>query len=152
MPNWCSTGITFYSRNKEQIQEMLRDFKAIYNGEPTYPNDFGHGWMGDFANKYFVNLGHNEINCRGCVGFIDDEITSRSGYWGFQMSTETAWAPKMGMWQRITEMFYPDVLISYISEECGTGCFTKCDDTGLFYPEDFYIDGCFPSLDGSFDV
>lgn len=53
MPNWCITTIKFYSKNINAVDNMYREFRKIIEGEPTAENDFGAGWLGDFANKYF---------------------------------------------------------------------------------------------------
>lgn len=149
MPNWCSNGITFYSDNEEQIRKMFQDFIAIINGEESTPNGFGSGWMGDFANKYFEDIGHDKIDCRGSVNFISSDVVKTNEYWCFNISTETAWSAKMGLWWKIIEQFYPDVSMAYISEECGNCYFLKYDETGLFYgDDDYYMDGCFPPKDG----
>ena len=90
MPNWCSTVIKFYSHDKAQVEEMYKKFSDIINGEATVENDFKNGWMGDFANTFFPELGHDKIECRGWVDGMD-EIYEQDGYTIFTMWTETAW-------------------------------------------------------------
>lgn len=60
MPNWCITTIKFYSKNKNAVDNMYREFRKIIERKPTAENDFGAGWLGDFANKYFPQYGHEK--------------------------------------------------------------------------------------------
>lgn len=67
MTNWCSTGITFYSKNKEELLKLKRKLNKIYNGKPTAENDSGPGWLGDYANTFYPKIGHKKIDCRGIL-------------------------------------------------------------------------------------
>ena len=108
MPNWCSTVIKFYSENREQLEAMHKKFNEIRNGKPTVKNDFNNGFMGDYANTYLPELGHEKVECRGWVDGID-EIEHNDKHDVFTVWTETAWGAKMGMWAEIVKRFYPDV-------------------------------------------
>lgn len=149
MPNWCQTVIKFYSENREQLEEMHKKFTEIKDGRPTEENDFKNGWMGDYANTFFPELGHEKVNCRGRVDEID-EIKDSEPYSVFTIWTETAWAAKMGIWHEIAKKFYPDVKIAYISEECGCDYFCVWDETEgqRFFPDAYYVDGCLPTKEG----
>lgn len=147
MPNWCFSGITFYSKNEEQIRSMHKVFEEIYNAKPTEENKFGNGWMGDYANTLLPEHGADKVDCRGSVTYIDDDVQVGFGNTlaFFKIETETAWGAKIGMWQKIVEEHYPEVEIAYVGEECGNGYFVKWDKNGLFYNEEYYLDGCLPS-------
>ena len=149
MPNWCSTVIKFYSENREQLEAMHKMFNEIRNGKPTVKNDFNNGFMGDYANTYLPELGHEKVECRGWVDGID-EIEHNDKYDVFTVWTETAWGAKMGMWAEIVKRFYPDVHIAYIAEECGCDYFCVWDKTEcqMFFPDTYYVDGCLPTKDG----
>lgn len=149
MPNWCSTVIKFYSENKGQLEAMHTKFKEIRDGKPTTENGFKNGWMGDYANTFFPELGHKNVACRGWVDEID-EIERIDKYHLFTVWTETAWIAKMGMWHEIVKRFYPEVKIAYISEECGYDYFCVWDETEgqLFFPDSHYVDGCLPTKEG----
>lgn len=111
MPNWCSTAIKFYSKDKDRVDEMYKKFLGIIKGEPTQENDFKNGWMGDFANTFFPELGAEKIECRGWVDGMDEPY-DYDEYRVFTMWTETAWGPKIAIWNEIVEKFYPEVKIA----------------------------------------
>lgn len=149
MPNWCSTGITFYSQNEKSLRELYERLKKIYYGKPTRENDFGHGWMGDYANSFYPKIGAEHIDCRGYIGYWDDDgLRRQNEYFVFSIWTETAWGAKVGLWSQILNDFYPDISMAYIAEECGCCYYVKWDETGLFYPMDYYVDMCYPLKDG----
>lgn len=151
MPNWCSTGITFYSENKKEIKMLKQRIVEIYNGPATRENGFGRGWLGDYANKFYPEIGSEKINCRGCIGHIDDTVRRVDKYFAFSISTETAWSAKIGLWYKILKDFYPDIKLAYIAEECGNVYYVKWDETGKFYPEEYYVDICYPTSDGDIE-
>lgn len=149
MPNWCQSIIKFYSEDAEQVEAMYKKFQEIIEGKPTAENDFKHGWMGDFANVFFSEHGHEKTNCRGWVDGVED-LCKFENYTVFNMYTETAWGPKIGMWYEITKRFYPKVKIAYVAEEPGCGLYNVWDETEgqLFFPEAMYVEGCLPDKDG----
>lgn len=147
MPNWCSTAIKFYSTEKARVVEMYKKFSDIINGESTVENDFNNGWMGDFANTFFPELGHEKIACRGWVDGMDEPY-EQDGYTIFTMWTETAWGPKIGIWNEIIKKFYPEVKMAYIAEECGCCLYCKWDEDNMFYPDEFYVDIFYPDKNG----
>lgn len=144
MPNWCYTQVNFYSKDRKQLKTMREDFVRIHNGSPTANNDFGAGWMGDYANKYYPQLGHENVACRGTVEDISDEILKQDDFYYFRIYTETAWDAKIGLWYNICKDFYPNVKIAYIAEEGGLGYFVKWDEPGFFL-EEYYVDGFIPT-------
>lgn len=152
MPNWCFSTITFYSKNKNQIDSMAKKFKEIVDGEPTQENDFGHGWMGDFANVFFPKIKAKNIECRGTVGSVSyDPDDATQGYYSFTMDTSTAWGAKIGLWNEIVKRFYPDVEIAYVAEESGTELYLAHDDSGLFYNYKYYVDLAYIDKNGEID-
>lgn len=128
---------------------MYDKFSSIMSEKPTEENDFGDGWMGNFANVFFPELGHEKIDCRGWIDNMEapeDDGECRV----FTIWTETAWGAKMGMWHEIVKNFYPDVNIAYIAEECGCDYFCVYDATAgcRYFPDEFCVDGCIPTKDG----
>ena len=145
MANSCISTIKFYSEDTEQLTLMYERFKEIYDSSDT-------GWMGDYADAFFPEYGHDKMNCRGRVDEID-EIYRRNQYSVFTIWTETAWGPKIGIWYLIVKRFYPSVKIAYIAEEQGNALFARWDETEghIFYPETLYVDGCLPDKEGECD-
>ena len=143
MPNWCSTCIVFYSENKEQLAAMQKRFTEIVEGDATQENGFGKGWLGDFANTFYPKIGALNIECRGSCDPIS-EIEHNDKFDCFRMWTMTAWTAKIGLFYKIKKDFYPDVKIAYVSEEGGCDYYCKWDDEGLFFKEDYYVDGYYP--------
>lgn len=89
MPNWCSTCIVFYSENKEQLAAMQKRFTEIVDGDATQENDFGKGWLGDFANTFYPEIGALNIECRGsCDPILEMEHNEKFDC--FRMLTTTA--------------------------------------------------------------
>lgn len=130
MPNWCSTCIVFYSENKEQLAAMQRRFTEIVEGDATQENGFGKGWLGDFANTFYPKIGALNIECRGSCDPIS-EIEHNYRFDCFRMWTMTAWTAKIGLFYKITQDFYPDVKIAYVSEEGGCEYYCKWDEEGF---------------------
>lgn len=147
MPNWCSTNITFYTENKEQLEAFHKKVLEIQNGGATQENGFGEGWLGDYANTFYPHIGARDIECRGSAGDIS-EIEEKGKYYCFSMFTCTAWSAKIGLFYRITKDFYPDIKIAYVSEESGCEYYCKWDEEGLFWPENYYLDIAYPNADG----
>ncbi len=147
MPNWCSTCIVFYSENKDQLDAFHKRMKEIFEGDATQENSFGKGWLGDFANTFYPEIGALNIECRGSTDYIP-EIEHKGNINCFRILTMTAWTAKIGLFYKITQDFYPDIKIAYVSEEGGCEYYCKWDDEGLFFKEDYYVDACYPLKDG----
>lgn len=148
MPNWCSTAVKFYSKDKEQVKMLGKKFTEIVENGSTTKTDFGNAWMGNFALAYFPEVPIDTVECRGWVDCV--EVEEVDDYTVFTILTKTAWGPKIGLWNEIVKKFYQNVKISYIAEECGCDLFCKWDEDGLFWRNaDFYADLCYPDKDGN---
>lgn len=156
MPNWCSSSITFYSTNEKQLRQLHKDFRAIHDGEPTQQNGFGHGWMGDYANHYYKEIGAEKINCRGSVDEIEDVTQMKKDggtYHYFQMLTTTAWSSKVELWAHIIKDNYEDVDMAFIAEECGNELYEKFDPNNFFYSSDQYVvNTSYPQKDSNGEI
>lgn len=134
MPNWCSSCITFYSKEQMQLQKMLNDFFEIYREKPTVDNSFGYGWMGNYANRYLKAVGGSEnVDCRGLVCGISDTLSKKDEFYYFKIETQTAWSPKIAIWREIIKDNYSSVSIAYCAEECGNEVYNIWDELGIFY-------------------
>ena len=146
MPNWCSSGIVFYSENEKSLANLQRKLNEIYEGKPTPDNAFGKGCMRDYANTFFPNIGAAQIECKGFVSYIG-KIEPRENIFAFLICTQTAWTAKVGLWHRIIKDFYPDIKMAYVAEEYGSSYYCKWDETGLFFDYDYYVDIEYPGDD-----
>lgn len=157
MANWCYTSITFYTETNEKdtLEKMRNDFIRIDDGTFPAANGLeGGGWMGDYADVYFPDRGHINIDCRGSVQYIGHiQITPDEKYAFFEIDTETAWSAKMGLWNEIINNFYPSVKIAYITEESGLDYLLCYDDSEgrQFYQATFYVSGCVPTKAGKLE-
>lgn len=150
MANICSTYIKFYSKDKERLEAMRQKFESVIDAGPTEKNDWGGCWMGNFANVFFPEYGAERVDCKGYVDGPDAELSQVKDYYMFGLWTQTAWSAKIGIWYNIVKKFYPNVKIAYIADECAMGYFVKWDETPdqLFFPEEYYVDGCLPKGNG----
>lgn len=124
--------ITFYSKNKKQLAAFHKRFNEILEDDATQENGFGKGWLGDFANTFYPHIGAQNIECRGSTDCIS-EIEHKENLDFFRILTTTAWTAKIGLFYKITQDFYPDIKIAYVSEEGGCEYYCKWDDDGLFF-------------------
>lgn len=144
MANLCSSEITFYSQNRKQISSFLRRLQEIFYEKPKYDNAFGASWMGNYADAFYPEIGADNIDCRGSIEIMDESIRCVEKYFAFSLFAGTANSAKIGLWYKILQDFYPDVKLAYIAEESSNSYFVKWDETGLFYPYDFYMDIAYP--------
>ena len=149
MANLCSVGITFYSETKESIEELKKRFEQIFYASTTAESEFGRGWMGDYADAYFPQYGHDKILCRGCIE--PGEFGKKDKFFFYSVSSETISVARMGLWQHIVKDFYPDVKIAYVAEECDNGYYVKWDEDGLFYRDEYCLSGYIPTRSGEFE-
>lgn len=148
MPNWCFTSLFFFSKNREELQQMLQDFVSVYSGPSSSPNDFGHGWMVDYVRHYFPRVNWHDADARGQIAEIDTSLELQDGYFRFKVTTATAWNPKVGLWFDIVERHYPNVSIAYESEESGCGIFLRYDPQALWFDDQYVLDAELRNKDG----
>lgn len=143
MSNWCSSGITFYSRNKKSITELKSKMEEIFHRESVPKPGYGK-FIADYAKAFYPKIDSESIDCRGTVT-LHDTIGRVEKYYSFKIFTETAGNAKLGIWYKILRDFYPGIRMAFVAEECGCEYFIKWDETGLFYPHDYYVDMAYPT-------
>ena len=148
MANLCSSRITFYSESEDSICALKQKIEAIQEGNPTQKNDFGSGWLGDFVNTFYPDIDALNVECRGVLTDIDEEVKRYKQFYKFDIWTQTAWTAKIGMWHKILEDFFPNVKLAYVSEESGCEYFIMWDPDDLFEFCEYYFDICCPSSEG----
>lgn len=146
MANWCSTNITFYSENKEQITKLHSVLSELDAGESLLSNDFGNLWLGNILHRFGYKW--QEITCRGSITLLGSVYEDADGRFCFEVEEEDAWAPMTGVWDTVlSEEEYSDIEYVYIAEESGCNVYINSDTSGLFYDIRYVIDS---NLEGKF--
>lgn len=98
--------------------------------EPLHPNGFGASWLGNLVIK--LGRDWNKVYCRGSwddLTFNGEEIT---------FHVESAWG-ELNEVRELIEEHFPDIKLYFQSEEPGMGLYTTNDDTGQYFPDQFYL-------------
>lgn len=149
MSNYCSTGITFYSDSKPSVEDLKAKMETVFYSEPSPKPGYGRS-IEDYVRAFYPLIDAKLTDCRGSVT-LDKEIKRKEQYYSFTIFTETPGIARIGPWYKIIQDFYPNIKIAYVAEECGCEYFTKWDEDGLFFPDDFYMDICYPTKDGDLE-
>lgn len=145
MPNWCYTSIVITTKNpdKTKLEDLAKKISDWSHKQfcDTGEGGFRDGWLGNIVGNSGIAhpLEANSPRCRGTLTSVYYEHEQ------INLSTETAWAPMMQMWQMIIDKYLPRAEIIYSAEE--TGCCFFCtndpDVVGKYYidiwepPEEF---------------
>ncbi|MCL2797637.1 MAG: hypothetical protein FWD58_06250 [Firmicutes bacterium] len=158
MPNWCQTYIHFYSDDPNLLKDYQERLQEVYDAQATVENGFGGGWLGDFVNtllapEFNTESENFDLRCRGNLDDAPcaDEIHFDEGnrIYNFAISTETAWAPMIQMWDLILKKYYGDkIKLAFTAEESGMGVYENYDPEGLFGFSNFILDTC---VEGEYD-
>lgn len=143
MSNFCSTGITFYSKDKQSMNQLKRRLDSVCI-KAAKNSDCPIVYV---AETFYPEIDSEKIECRG-VFTSEKAVSQLNGYYILRVYTITPNSAKLGLWHRLIQDFYPEIKMAYISEECGNGYFVKWDEEDLFYLEDYYVDICYPTKDG----
>ena len=132
MPNWCYTNIVINHKDKTKLEDLANKISE-WSHKDFCDNGFHDGWLGNIVgNSGIANpLEADSPRCRGTltsIYFDNGQIN---------MSTETAWAPMMKMWQMIIDKYLPDADIWYTAEEPGN-CIFESNDPDVIGK--YYID------------
>lgn len=166
MPNWANTHIMFFSKNKQQLEDLC---KVIQDAPETYEKELkrdlekntispiGNSWIG--AILYKLNMITKDqvikddipshLKCRGRVIDQDYEVEededdnpyldNEPGY-HFSIQTEDAWQPETNTWDQILMEHFPDVAFVYVSEEPGNGYYDNSDEYRFYWKDDYHLD------------
>lgn len=138
MANWCNTRFIFYSENTEQLTDFYNKLKEYTSENFNTKNSWGNDWLGNIVMGFGFDPDKDNIRCRGCITFIDDELIGDS----FALDTETAWVPMTGMWNSILSKYYPDIEYVFQAEEQGCEIYLTSDIDRNFFGDRYYIDTC----------
>ena len=125
------------------IDDMCKKFNDLFV-------ETEEGDMGDFINyvrAFFEKDEIEKIDCRGGIIYLDMAPSYFCESYGFGMNTESAWVGRLEIWNAIVKRHYPEVKISYTSEEPGCEYFLCWDEPGSirYYNCHYYMDGVLPS-------
>lgn len=99
--------------------------------EPLYPNGFGPSWLGNLV----IKLGGDweKVYCRGSWDNLLVETDDTLSF-----TVESAWG-ELNEVRELIEKHFPDIKLYYQSEEPGMGIYTTNDDTGQYFPQQYYL-------------
>ena len=122
MPNWCYTSITINHSDKSKLED-LADKISEWSHKDFCENGFHDGWLGNIVGNSGIAdpMSDKSPRCRGTLTSIYYEHEQ------INLSTETAWAPMMTMWQMLIDKYLPDADITFSAEEPGCGLYCTND-------------------------
>lgn len=131
MPNWCNTTYKIVGDDKE-LNALMDILNRMDNRkEPQISNGFGNLWLGELINE--LGYDWNKYRCRGEIYGFDYEDGIISIY------QNTAWCEQEGVRDAIQQK-YPSLKVYYLDEEPGCENFRTNDDSGEFFPDQYFLD------------
>lgn len=132
MPNWCDTTYKVVGEPKE-VGHLFRSLQKLESMKSPYlSNGFGNMWLGCVIN--YLGGNYENYSCRGEItqfGMKDEVLV---------INQETAWCEQEGF-RTFIEQKYPSVKVYYCEEEPGCDIYYTNDTTGLYFPEEYLLDG-----------
>ena len=152
MANNCSTQIRFYG-NEEAIGDLLKRVKyAISEGVGEEIKGCREQyWLGNVTREFGIDFEAEEISVRGSIDCVDEDTNT--------IYTDTAWVPKLQMWNAIIAKHYSDdsgeplIYFDWLAEEfgCDIYCTNNISEfSGMNYCVDYWI-GDNADMDYGFD-
>ena len=135
MPNWCYTSIVINHNDNAKLEDLADKIAEWSHKQFCDTGEFGFrdGWLGNIVGNSGVG-DPTKDDCPRCRGTLTS-IYFENGQ--INMSTETAWAPMMQMWQMIVDKYLPDADIWYTAEEPGN-CIYESNDPDVIGK--YYVD------------
>ena len=131
MPNWAYSQY-HATGDKEQIDKLHTIMSELeeMKSPGLHENGFGSTWLGNLV----IMLGGDwkKIYCRGSW----DNLIYEDGVISF--SVESAWG-ELNEVRHLIEEKFPDIKLYYQCEEPGMGIYITNDDTGQFFPDEYYL-------------
>lgn len=131
MPNWAYSQYHAIG-DKEQLDKLHTIMSELeeMKSPGLHENGFGSTWLGNLV----IKLGGDwkKIYCRGSW----DNLIYEDGVISF--SVESAWG-ELNEVRHLIEEKFPDIKLYYQCEELGMGIYITNDDTGQFFPEEYYL-------------
>ena len=134
MPNWCSTVYKCTGR-KSSVKKLYEALNKLKGSEKSrVENDFGNLWLGNVVE--FFGGDWEKICCRGVI--LNYKMNDTRDI--LTITQETAWS-EQGDFRRFLEFTLPGLKIYYQEEEPMEDLFYTNDNTGLYFPEKYILDG-----------
>lgn len=131
MPNWCTTSYVI-SGPKNDVRSLYDRMKRLQNRkESLLPNGFSNTWLGNLVSR--LGADWHTVYCRGEWS----DLRMKGG--NLHFNTWTAWSRCEDV-ETVIRDKYPDLEITFLSEELGNGIFETNDATGEIFPERVIID------------
>lgn len=143
MSTFCSTGIIFYSKDKQSLTQFKRHLDNIYS-KVSKNSDCP---IAKIVDSFYPEIGSEKIECRGAFT-LGKSVSKLNKYYILRIYTTTPNSAKLGLWYRLIRDYYSEIKLAYIAEESGNEYFVKWDEDNLFNFEDYYFDICYPKKDG----
>lgn len=132
MPNWAYSQYHCVG-DKEQLLELHSTMSELegMKAPGLHENGFGSTWLGNLV----IKLGGDweKVYCRGTWDnlLLDDDGT-------VSFSVESAWDEPDEV-RHFIESIFPKIKIYFQCEESGMCIYKTNDDTGQYFPEQFYL-------------
>ena len=140
MANCCYTQIRFYG-NETAVTDL---FKRIFHAtsEDTHPDKSicDRSWLGNITEEFGIDFEREGISVRGNITDISYDSST--------IYTDTAWTPKLQMWNAIIAKHYSDdsgeplIYFDWLAEEfgCDIYCTNNISEfSGMNYCVDYEI-------------
>ena len=141
MANTCSTQIRFHG-NEEALNNFFKRVKYAISEEANkkIENYYQRYWLGNVTREFGIDFEAEKISVRGDVVCVDEDTNT--------IYTETAWTPKLQMWNAIIAKHYsndsgePLIYFDWLADEfgCDIYCTNNISEfSGMNYCVDYEI-------------
>ena len=141
MANNCSTQIRFHG-NEEALNNFFKRVKYAISEEANkkIENYYQRYWLGNVTREFGIDFEAEKISVRGDVVCVDEDTNT--------IYTETAWTPKLQMWNAIIAKHYsndsgePLIYFDWLADEfgCDIYCTNNISEfSGMNYCVDYEI-------------
>lgn len=141
MANNCSTQIRFHG-NEEALNNFFKRVKYAISEEANKKIEdyYQRYWLGHVTREFGIDFEAEEISVRGSIDCVDVDTNT--------IYTDTAWVPKLQMWNAIIAKHYSDdsgeplIYFDWLAEEfgCDIYCTNNISEfSGMNYCVDYEI-------------
>lgn len=135
MPNWCSTTVLMYSKDKMKIESAHAAISEYFNKNRN-ENSFLS------MMSAVVPLFNKDMIGRSFINWVGDieirHAPDSKTYWTFSFDLQDAWAPYPTELAAFADFFVIDYV--YVAEEPGCLVYINSDTEGLFFDWKYVLD------------